>query len=233
MLVCACGGAIIAMARGAGKPHVYGCSWNCKKGAAACGNNLRLARERLDAAVLACLAQAFSTSMLDEAVERALTALRERRDRGTSRRPALERELAAVEVGVRRLTDAVAKGKGTDVLLEKLEAEAAKQRDLQHRLAELDGATKAVTLDAARLTGALRAAVADVAKLLGQSTPAARQALRKVLVEGRLRCEPLTDGRRGYRFSGRGSFGKLIAGCVTTDANPGGYGGPFRGPPSQ
>ena len=54
---------------------------------------------------------------------------------------------------------------------------------------------------------------------------------RKVLVEGRLRCEPLTDGRKGYAFRGVGSYGRLIAGCVTTDSNPGGFGGPFLGPP--
>jgi hypothetical protein len=47
--------------------------------------------------------------------------------------------------------------------------------------------------------------------VITKSVPQARQALRKVLVEGRLRCEPLKGGRKGYRFTGWGSFGKLLA----------------------
>ena len=69
--------------------------------------------------------------------------------------------------------------------------------------------------------------------LLAKNTAVARQGLRKVLVEGRLACTPITEGnRRGYGFTGRGSFGPLIAGeAVTSDSNAGGCGGPFRGPP--
>ena len=48
------------------------------------------------------------------------------------------------------------------------------------------------------------------------------------LLEGKNRHKEMKDG---YAFSGGGSFGKLNAGCVTTDSNPGGFGGPFRGPP--
>src|SRR5207245_1468828 len=49
----------------------------------------------------------------------------------------------------------------------------------------------------------------------------------------RLRGEPLKGGRKGYRFTGWGSLGELLAGeaCVTTDSNGGGCGGPFRDPP--
>lgn len=61
-----------------------------------------------------------------------------------------------------------------------------------------DGATNAADLDGARLREALTKAVADVQVLLTKSTPQARQALRKVLVEGRLACTPLDDGRKGY-----------------------------------
>lgn len=70
----------------------------------------------------------------------------------------------------------------------------------------------------------LRAAVADVRGLLGQSVPRARQMLRKVLV-GRLRCEAFDEGgRRGYRFAGQGTFGRLLAGeaSVTSNGDPGG-----------
>jgi len=59
--------------------------------------------------------------------------------------------------------------------------------------------------------------VADVQALLAKNTAVARQGLRKVLVEGRLACTPITEGnRRGYGFTGRGSFGPLIAGEAVT-----------------
>jgi hypothetical protein len=85
-------------------------------------------------------------------------------------------------------------------LRKSLSAEDAKKADVQRRLSELDEFTKAVDLDGARLKKVLAKKVADLQGLLAESTPRARQALRKVLVEGRLRCEPLQDGRRGYRF---------------------------------
>jgi len=71
-----------------------------------------------------------------------------------------------------------------------------------------------------------------VQALLAKNTAVARQGLRKVLVEGRLACTPITEGnRRGYGFTGRGSFGPLIAGeAVTSDSNGGGLGGHFGAP---
>jgi len=54
-------------------------------------------------------------------VDRALARLRERPDKAASHRPAIQRELSQIEARVRHLTDAVARGRGTDVLLDAIE----------------------------------------------------------------------------------------------------------------
>jgi hypothetical protein len=56
----------------------------------------------------------------------------------------------------------------------------------------------------------VRATVADVRALLGQHVAQARQMLRK-LVEGRLDCTPYElNGQRGYRFTGRVTYRRLL-----------------------
>ncbi len=113
----------------------------------------------------------------------------------TEKRPALERELKAVQARVGRLTDAVAAGKGTDSLLSALAVEDAKKKDITRKLAELDGAGKVATLDGARLKKVLAKQVSDVQALLGKSTPMARQAHRS---RHHRRPRPLTPSRRPF-----------------------------------
>lgn len=120
-----CDGALIAQTRDFKKArrHVYGCSFHRKRGQQVCRNGVQIAHAALDEALLGSLGRAFSGDMVDAAVERPLALLRERRDRGASRRPALERELAAADARVWRLTDAVARGRGADALLDAIEVE--------------------------------------------------------------------------------------------------------------
>ena len=68
------------------------------------------------------------------------------------------------------------------------------------------------SLDTVRLKDELRARVADVKDLLAQHTPQARQMLRKLL-NGKLEMTPVEiDGRRGYRFTGTGTYERLLSG---------------------
>ena len=69
-----------------------------------------------------------------------------------------------------------------------------------------------VSLDAERLKRDLKSRVEDVKGLLSRQTPQARQMLRKLLAD-RLRFEPFEEGgRRGYRFSGKGTYARLLGG---------------------
>jgi len=58
----------------------------------------------------------------------------------------------------------------------------------------------------------LKARLADTKALLSRHTLEARQMLRKLLVEG-LEFTPVeVNGRKGYRFTGAGSYGPLLDG---------------------
>jgi hypothetical protein len=76
--------------------HVYGCSYHQKRGMTVCANGVQIAHSIMDREVLASLSKAFDARMIEEAVERALARLRERRAQSLDRRPTLERELAQI-----------------------------------------------------------------------------------------------------------------------------------------
>jgi site-specific DNA recombinase len=77
----ACNGALIAQTRDFKKErrHVYGCSYHQKRGMTVCANGVQIAHSIMDREVLASLSKAFDARMIEEAVERALARLRERR----------------------------------------------------------------------------------------------------------------------------------------------------------
>ncbi|HWT79989.1 MAG TPA: hypothetical protein VN648_14480, partial [Candidatus Methylomirabilis sp.] len=130
------------------------------------------------------------------------------------RRLAIERELSLIEAKVRNLVAAVSRGEAMEPLLAALKAEEERKKVLVQELAGLDDMTKVASLDAARLQRQLATHAADVRGLLYKHVPQARQMLRKVLV-GRLDLTPIEqDGRKGYRFEGNCSYGKLLAGEV-------------------
>src|SRR5437773_2774044 len=216
----ACSGALIAQTRDFKKErrHVYGCAYHQKRGKEVCANGVQIQHAIMDREVLASLSKAFDARMIEESVERGLARLRERREQRLDRRPGLERELSLIERQIGHLGDAVKRGRATDELLAMLEAEADRKKAVARELAAVDDGARLASLDGARLTKLLRAGAADVQALLGQSVPQARQMLRKVLV-GRLPCEGFVeDGRRGYRFKGNGTYGRLLAGEAATSA---------------
>jgi len=69
-----------------------------------------------------------------------------------------------------------------------------------------------VSLETHRVKRNLQARVEDVRGLLARHTPQARQMLRK-LFPGRLEFEAVEEsGRRGYRFTGKGSYLPVLVG---------------------
>ena len=93
-----------------------------------CANGVQIAHSIMDREVLASLSKAFDARMIEEAVERALARLRERRAQSLDRRPTLERELAQIEKQIGHLGDAVKRGRATDELLAMLETESDRKK---------------------------------------------------------------------------------------------------------
>ena len=109
------------------------------------------------------------------------------------------------------LTDAVKLGRAAGPLLEALEAESRRRDAIRAEFAALDRQANVASLDGAeKLRARLRASVENLEGFLGKHVPQTRQVLKKLLRD-RLHCEAFDDGeRRGYRFSGEGSYDRLV-----------------------
>ncbi len=79
-------------------------------------------------------------------------------------------------------------------------------------LETLGSAERASSMNVHGIKKSLKVRLADTKALLSRHIPEARQMLRKLLVE-RLEFTPVeVNGRKGYRFTGAGSYGPLLDG---------------------
>ena len=205
--------------------HFYTCSYYRKRGSTICRNSLLIEQDVLDQIVLKAIADALNEETLKIAVEQALerlrTGLRLKLNRGT----AIERELSLIEAHEGNLVDAIANGQPSAPLLERLNKEEARKKELIEELEFLRNASEVYDLNDARLKRDLRARVLDAKSLLGRHVPQARQMLRK-LIDKPFQCEALTDGnRRWYRVTGQGSYLPLLPSLATSPfvASPTGF----------
>jgi type VI protein secretion system component VasK len=190
----------------------YGCMYHHKRGGNVCRNGLLIRQERLDQVVLDAIAEALDEQLLARAVEKALQRLRRAPQRAKDRRATIQAELGLIEARVGRLVEEIARGYATDALRGQLQAEEQRQRALRGELEGLASQTDGARLDAGQLHRQLARKAAEVRALLGKNIPQTRQILRKLLV-GRLTCEPFEEReRRGYRFTGQGSYAPILPG---------------------
>jgi len=226
---CVCHGALIAMSRHHGRRRgfFYGCSYNWKRGAEVCRNNLHLPQAVLDAAVLEAVAAPLDARVVAAAVHAALERLRERERQRGERRQNLDREIQVIRGREQRLAEAIARGSGSDTppeaLLQALAAEQARRIALERERVVVSQPA-ALAVDHARLEQLLRQRAADARAVLLRHLPQGRDVLRALLVD-RLTFRPfVAGGTRGYRFVGHASYGGLLAGTAwpTTDGGPNG-----------
>jgi site-specific DNA recombinase len=97
------GGALVGLTRahGRGRRALYGCAYHHKRGAAICANGVKIRQERLETAVLDALRAVLDARMIEEAVNEALTRLRQDGEGRLGRRATVERERSLVEARVR------------------------------------------------------------------------------------------------------------------------------------
>ena len=220
-----CGGSLVGITRDFKRMRkaFYGCDRYHKRGPAVCRNSLLIRQELLDQVVLQAIADALDDRIFVRAVEKALERLRGGQDRLLDRRTAVKRELSLLETHLGHLVDAVARGEANETLFARLRAENTKKQALVAELDVLQRSATVPSFDGKRLEGELAARAADVKGLLGRHVPQTRQILRKLIV-GRLTCEAFEkDGKRGYRFTGQGTYehlvpGKIVPTCVVTPA---------------
>jgi hypothetical protein len=139
---------------------------------------------------------------------------------GSARRRApLVADLAALDVGVERLTDAINRGGDLDPLLAALRESDARRAELRQQIAAIDAEPRITTLDASAVREKLKGYVSDYRKLLRGHVPQMQQILRRLVV-GKLTFTPKLKG--DYQFTGRGTVRPLLAGVIRKLASPAG-----------
>ena len=175
-----------------------------------------------DDAVLSALAgEILAPDIVDEVVAGVIAGLRPERSDRTRQR--LEREQQRLDAEIERLTEAIAVGGELAPLLAGLAQRQARREPLDQEFREV---AEAVTVDPHVLERAVRACLDDWRGLLARQTSHGRDFLRKVLT-GPIEFTPVVQGRRkGYRFKGEASIGKLLSGVAdlpTSLASPTGF----------
>lgn len=201
-----CGSSFEARSRKYGRTRrvFYGCAGHSRKGRAVCANDLTLPMATVDEAVLGTVERIMlDPDVVQLATSQALEMLAG--DQTAARRSQLEKDLAAVQSELDRLTEAIAAGGELSSLTGALRTRESRRDDIQ---AALRTCTAPPKLDPRRVASEVDARVRDWRTLLRQQ-PAQGQQILCRLIDGRLTMEPLAD-RTGYRFHGTGNFAKLF-----------------------
>jgi site-specific DNA recombinase len=214
-----CGGPLGTITRSHGTgakrwpARFYGCTTRDRRGPAICANRTLLRHELLDAAFLDAIRARLDDGLVRGAIARAVALRRERQGAAVERRPAVERELHAVEQRIGRLVDAIATGGPVEELLERLRAERARKAALVEEQRAVNAGAVNVDRAGEDLVARLTARAAELRRLLGVHVQRTRQLLGAMLA-GPVKMVPIVeDGRRGYRFSGRLRLGGLLTGA--------------------
>jgi site-specific DNA recombinase len=216
-----CGGSmeVISSKSGSRRVHSYRCYKARRQGTSVCANKTPVRMVDADEAVLNVVE---STLMNTKVVERAL-ALAEAeilRDGTAVKRGMLSAELGKCDAEVGHLTAAIKRGGGLDPLLAAIRESETRRAELRQQIAALDGASRALKLDAEEVRATLRSYLADYRKLLRGHVPQMQQILRRLIV-GKLTFTPKLNG--DYEFAGRGTVRPLLKGVIRKLASPTGF----------
>ena len=151
--------------------------------------------------------------LVERALSRAIERLRPTTE-GAADREAVTADLAAVEAELERLAAAVAAGGTVPALIRAVESRERRRLQLTRQLAAFDRQADRGDLDLRRLRRDLIKRLEDCRALFSRNVPQARQILRKLL-QGPVLFTPQAE-RKGYRFSGRVSVGRLLGGMLET-----------------
>jgi site-specific DNA recombinase len=214
-LTCAiCRGSLIPTTRSGrgGKKTYYRCSSNWKRGVSVCDNATSVPTDALDAAILHAVSDVLDERVLTRAVDKALAKLRAGTDNQVDRRTQIERQLSLIDSRMGRLLEAIMNGGPLDALVAQVKAEEQRKKALVAELETLQTVVKVSTLDSARLKRNVAERLAGTKALLARNPAQARRALKELL-EDRIAVEPVKQGgNRAVRFTGKGTFGRLLTG---------------------
>ena len=159
--------------------------------------------------------------IVERAIEFAIDELRP--DSDDSRRADILAEIHRLDSELARLTAAIASGGDLPALLAAVK-ERQDRRERWEMLIELDAMSRIGRSELSCLEREIRHRLADWRAMLRREVPEARELLRNLIV-GRVAFTPRPE-TRVYEFSGRGSFGRVLAGTTSpvSVVTPAGFG---------
>src|SRR6267143_483720 len=211
-----CGGSLMARSRDYGSTRKFGylCGYHHQRGRTVCVNGLEAPMEATDHAVLASIERdLLRREVVERAIELAIDELRPGGDPAERQRDEILREMRRLDVELSRLTAAVSSGGDLPALLAALKERQAQRERCERALIELDATARIGRHEIPRVEREIRNRLVDWRAMLRREVPEAREILRNLVV-GRIAFKPRPE-TRVYEFSGRGSFGRLLAGTTS------------------
>ena len=208
-----CGGSLMARSRDYGSTRKFGylCGYHHQRGRTVCVNGLEAPMDATDHAVLASIERdLLRREVVERAIEFAIDELRP--EMGDTRRAEILAEIRRFDAELSRLTAAIASGGDLPAIIAALKERQTRREHCERALIELD-ATARIGRSLPHLEREIRHRLADWKAMLRREVPEAREILRNLVV-GRIAFKPRPEARV-YEFSGRGSFGRLLAGTTS------------------
>ncbi len=214
-----CGGSMMARSRDYGSRRKFGylCGYHHQRGRSVCVNGLEAPMEVTDHAVLGSIERdLLRPEVVERAIELAIDQVCPAGDTMDQRRAEIVAEVRRLDAELSRLTSAIASGGDLPALLAALKERQAQRERCERALVELEAAARIGQREIPRLEREIRHRLANWRMMLRREIPEAREILRNLIV-GRIVFTPRPEARV-YEFSGRGSFGRLLAGNTSPDS---------------
>ncbi len=193
-----------------GTPRVYGCRHHEERGT--CTNTLTQPVTLVDAAFLSALQrEALTAERFRVAVEAGVQRVREALAKEPDTIAILTREKATLQRRIAKLVEAIVDGGGPKAVVQEIEKAEARVMEIDAEIGRFQAGPALRDLNLQRIEKDVTGQLQRFADLLKGNVPRARQLLKKLLVD-RMAFTPADDrnGKRTYAFTGELSYGAVL-----------------------
>jgi site-specific DNA recombinase len=198
--------------------YAYACSSYQLRGPKACGNDLRISMETVDAAVLASLGKVLTADLADEVIAEVRGLMEAAR--ASDPCEAMDEELAAIDRQIANFTDSIGMGGNLPSLVARLQQLEERRRSLVQQRAQAPVTLPIPRVDWRVMERQAREKLASWRELATRHVVEGRQLLKELIGSTPIRLTPFEEGRRrGFRFEGVAYVVGLISGLALTNGN--------------
>lgn len=174
-----------------------------------CSNSVMAPQDALERAVLDSLADLLQPRTLTLALQKAMAQLQPDQAAIRAQRAKIEAEIKQAKAAIQRLNEAIVHGGGLESLIERLQREEAKKKELAEQLNQLNRAGSN-EWDFASLRRNAESLLADTRALLGRQPTQARAVLKRLFDAPLSFGSVEENGRLSFVVEGTGNFSTLL-----------------------